>query len=79
MYIKIEYNKELLTLIFYILYIQIVDKIELFKFILTLVDDFSKATWNFMLKYKSKVLKNVISFVAMIETQFWEEGENNEV
>lgn len=40
------------------------------RLILTVVDDFSKATWTFMLKDKTRVVSFVVDFVHMVENQF---------
>ena len=40
------------------------------KYFLTIVDDFSRCTWNYMLKLKSDATTTLQSFCAMIETQF---------
>ena len=40
------------------------------RYFLTIMDDFSRHTWLFLLKHKSEVPACIISFVNMIETQF---------
>ena len=40
------------------------------KYFLTLVDDYSKHTWLFLLKQKSEVKNLIVSFIALVETQF---------
>ncbi|CAM8930112.1 unnamed protein product [Rhodiola kirilowii] len=40
------------------------------KYFLTLVDDFSRSTWTFLMKQKSEVSSIVIQFFHLIETQF---------
>lgn len=41
-----------------------------FRYFLTIVDDFSRATWVYLLKYKSDVITTFPVFVTMVETQF---------
>ncbi|XP_071741034.1 uncharacterized protein [Rutidosis leptorrhynchoides] len=41
-----------------------------FKFFLTIVDDFSRAIWVYLLKTKSDVFDNLLSFVKLIKNQF---------
>ncbi|XP_071688944.1 uncharacterized protein [Rutidosis leptorrhynchoides] len=43
---------------------------EGFKYFLTIVDDYSRAVWIYMLKSKEDVYDNVFSFVQLIENQF---------
>jgi len=40
------------------------------KYFLTIVDDYSRYTWVFSLKQKSKVVKYLEDFVIFIQTQF---------
>ncbi|CAM8888862.1 unnamed protein product [Rhodiola kirilowii] len=40
------------------------------KFFLTIVDDFSRNTWTFLMKQKSEVSSLVIQFFQMVNTQF---------
>ena len=40
------------------------------KYFLTIVDDYSRHTWIFLLKQKSEVKNLIVSFVALVETQF---------
>lgn len=40
------------------------------KFMLTIVEDFSRVTWTFMLDNKGEVYKVFIAYVKMIQTQF---------
>ncbi|CAL1357037.1 unnamed protein product [Linum trigynum] len=40
------------------------------RFFLTVVDDFSRATWIYLLKYKSDVEQHIRSFCQMAATQF---------
>lgn len=39
-------------------------------YFLTIVDDFSRSTWIYLIKNKSDVGKNLIAFYNMIQTQF---------
>lgn len=41
-----------------------------FRFFLTIVDDFSKTTWVYMLKNKSETRTCIVTFCNLIETQF---------
>ena len=41
-----------------------------YRYFLTLVDDATRSTWAFLLKAKSDVKSVLISFYAMIKTQF---------
>ncbi|XP_071715209.1 uncharacterized protein [Rutidosis leptorrhynchoides] len=41
-----------------------------FKFLLTIVDDFSRAVWVYLLKTKSDIFDNLLSFVKLIKNQF---------
>lgn len=43
---------------------------EGFRFFLTIVDDFSRSTWTFLLKTKRDASYTLKHFVQMIETQF---------
>ncbi|GJU36840.1 ribonuclease H-like domain-containing protein [Tanacetum coccineum] len=43
---------------------------EGFRFFLTIVDDFSRAVWDYLLKSKTKVFENVLVFYNIIKTQF---------
>ena len=40
------------------------------KFFLTIVDDFSRIVWVFLLKFKSDVLQTLRHFFKMVDTQF---------
>lgn len=40
------------------------------RFFLTVVDDFTKMTWVFLVKYKSDVVNIFYSFVHYVENQF---------
>jgi len=40
------------------------------RYFLTIVDDFSKATWAYLLSTKSNAFPTLKSFLALIETQF---------
>ncbi|CAL1397449.1 unnamed protein product [Linum trigynum] len=40
------------------------------RYFLTVVDDFSRATWVYLLKYKSDVERYLLSFCQMVVTQF---------
>ena len=44
--------------------------IEGFRFFLTIVDDFSKCTWVYLLKSKAKTSALIQQFSAMVKTQF---------
>lgn len=39
-------------------------------YFLTIVDNFSRSTWVYLIKHKSDVGENLISFYNMIQTQF---------
>jgi transposase InsO family protein len=41
-----------------------------FRYFLTIVDDFSRATWNYLLKNKSDVLHAFPTFINMVHTQY---------
>lgn len=41
-----------------------------FRYFLTIVDDFSKATWTYLLKTKINAFSILKSFLAMVQTQF---------
>ncbi|XP_071726730.1 uncharacterized protein [Rutidosis leptorrhynchoides] len=43
---------------------------EGYKYFLTIVDDYSRAVWLFLVKSKEEVCDNIISFVQLLETQF---------
>lgn len=43
---------------------------EGFRFFLTIVDDFSRATWVYLLKHISDVLHVFSGFISMVETQY---------
>ncbi|XP_071728992.1 uncharacterized protein [Rutidosis leptorrhynchoides] len=43
---------------------------EGFKYFLTIVDDYSRAVWIYMLKSKEDMYDNVFSFVQLLENQF---------
>ncbi|GJW44303.1 ribonuclease H-like domain-containing protein, partial [Tanacetum coccineum] len=43
---------------------------EGFKFFLTIVDDFSRAVWVYLLKSKTEVFYNIMVFYNLIKTQF---------
>ncbi|XP_071708446.1 uncharacterized protein [Rutidosis leptorrhynchoides] len=43
---------------------------EGYKYFLTIVDDFSRAVWVFMLKSKDEVYTNICNFVAILENHF---------
>lgn len=40
------------------------------EYFLTIVDDFSRAVWIYLLLDKTKVFKMFMSFVAMVDRQF---------
>ncbi|CAM8932740.1 unnamed protein product [Rhodiola kirilowii] len=40
------------------------------QYFLTLVDDYSRATWTFLMKHKSDAADHIIGFFAMVRTQF---------
>ncbi|CAM8949458.1 unnamed protein product [Rhodiola kirilowii] len=40
------------------------------QYFLTLVDDFSRTTWTYLLKQKSDAADSIIGFFAMVQTQF---------
>ena len=42
-------------------------------YILTIVDDFSRSIWTFLLKHKNEAIKHPINFHKMIKTQFGKE------
>lgn len=42
-----------------------------FKYFLTIVDDFSRGTWTFLLSTKSSVFDILKSFLSMVERQFY--------
>ena len=41
-----------------------------YKLFLSIVDDYSRATWIFLLSHKSNVVSMLVSFISYIETQF---------
>nr|XP_043624691.1 uncharacterized protein LOC122596185 [Erigeron canadensis] len=41
-----------------------------YKYFLTIVDDFSRAVWVFLLKSKDEVYENIVNFVSLIKNQF---------
>ncbi|KAK9049228.1 hypothetical protein SSX86_031804, partial [Deinandra increscens subsp. villosa] len=43
---------------------------EGFRYFLTVVDDYSRAVWIFLMKSKSEVFTHIQTFVALIKTQF---------
>ncbi|GJX89107.1 putative RNA-directed DNA polymerase [Tanacetum coccineum] len=43
---------------------------EGFKFFLTIVDDFSRAVWTYLLKTKDEVFEHIVSFINLIHNQF---------
>ena len=43
---------------------------EGYKYFLTIVDDFSRYTWVYLLKHKSETGSLILQFAAMVETQF---------
>ncbi|GJS60511.1 putative RNA-directed DNA polymerase [Tanacetum coccineum] len=47
-----------------------VTSMEGFKFFLTIVDDFSRAVWVYLLKSKNEVFHNIMVFYNLIKTQF---------
>ncbi|KAL2901985.1 Retrovirus-related Pol polyprotein from transposon TNT 1-94 [Bienertia sinuspersici] len=40
------------------------------KYVLTILDDYSRTTWTYLLNNKIQVAKTIIGFFALIETQF---------
>ncbi|KAG7582883.1 Retrotransposon Copia-like N-terminal [Arabidopsis suecica] len=44
--------------------------VEGYRYFLTIVDDYSRATWVYLMKTKSEVLQILPGFLAMVETQF---------
>ena len=44
--------------------------VEGYKFFLTLVDDCTRTTWLYLMKFKSKARFLLESFITMIKTQF---------
>lgn len=40
------------------------------RYFLTLVDDFSRAVWVYLLVNKTDIYQNFVSFIAMVERQF---------
>lgn len=46
------------------------ESVDGFRFFLTIVDDYTRATWIYMMKYKSDVHTIFPDFVTFIETQF---------
>ncbi|KAG7556653.1 Retrotransposon Copia-like N-terminal [Arabidopsis suecica] len=47
-----------------------VPTVDGFRYFLTIVDDFSRATWIYMLKQKSDVLHVFPGFIQLVETQY---------
>jgi len=47
-----------------------VPTVDSYRYFLTIVDDFSRATWIYLLKQKSDVLTVFPSFLKMVETQY---------
>ncbi|GJW60856.1 ribonuclease H-like domain-containing protein [Tanacetum coccineum] len=43
---------------------------EGYKYFLTIVDDFSRAVWTFLMKSKTDVYENIVNFVNLIYNQF---------
>ncbi|GJV31700.1 putative RNA-directed DNA polymerase [Tanacetum coccineum] len=43
---------------------------EGYKYFLTIVDDFSRAVWTFLIKSKTEVYENIVNFINLIYTQF---------
>ncbi|KAL4310065.1 hypothetical protein GQ457_01G025390 [Hibiscus cannabinus] len=41
-----------------------------FRYFLTLVDDYSRSTWTYLLKHKADVVSIIPSFIALIKRQF---------
>lgn len=39
-------------------------------YVLTIVDDYSRATWTFLIKYKSQVAFTLISFITQMQNQY---------
>ena len=50
-----------------------VGSVEGYKFFLTIVDDYSRVTWVYMLKNKSEVQKYIPDFFAFVKKQFGKE------
>ncbi|XP_060195426.1 uncharacterized protein LOC132624703 [Lycium barbarum] len=48
-----------------------------FKYFLTIVDDFTRGTWTFLLSTKSNAFPVLKSFLAMVERQFNVKNKNN--
>ena len=44
--------------------------VEGYKFFLTLVDDCTRTTWLYLMKFKSEARSLLESFITMIKTQF---------
>lgn len=40
------------------------------KYILTVIDDFSRATWTFLLRDKTKTFDTLHDFIMMAQNQF---------
>lgn len=40
------------------------------KFVLTMVDDYTRYTWTYLMKNKSKTRNLLISFVTVVQNQF---------
>lgn len=47
-----------------------VESISGYRYFLTLVDDFSRGTWTYLMKQKSEVTSLITSFITMVATQF---------
>ena len=47
-----------------------VPTVDGFRYFFTIVDDFSRATWLYMLKQKSDVITVFPNFLRMVETQY---------
>ena len=47
-----------------------ISTIDGFKYFLTIVDDFSRCTWVYLLKHKSKTQVFLPQFATMVNTQF---------
>ena len=47
-----------------------VDSIEGYKYFLTIADDYSRATWVYMLKTKSEAQKIIPNFFTHVKKQF---------
>ena len=41
---------------------------DVFEFFLTIVDDYSRCTWVYLLKYKSETQSHVVQFATLVET-----------